>query len=182
MTARILMMLVVCPIFWSAFALAKCPAPGIIEAREQAGQLFLGEVLGVHSKKGGKRTTFLIQRSWKGQQSGRIDVFQPWYTRGDEGQLIRKRQRAECWGSNDHGQLGDNTIYDRWTPVPVTGLPYDKALQPAIPATANAELSASKCNVLTRNRQKVRPVRKILRQLRFPATFSITASVHFGDF
>ncbi len=29
---------------------------------------------------------------------------------------------VKCWGWNAYGQLGDNSITQRWTPVPVTGL------------------------------------------------------------
>jgi alpha-tubulin suppressor-like RCC1 family protein len=35
---------------------------------------------------------------------------------------VTKAGAVQCWGSNDHGQLGDGTRFQRLTPVPVKGL------------------------------------------------------------
>ena len=33
--------------------------------------------------------------------------------------VVTSNHEARCWGNNDDGQLGDGTLIDRWTPVPV---------------------------------------------------------------
>ncbi len=41
---------------------------------------------------------------------------------GEYHSCAQAASKAYCWGNNDWGQLGDNTVTDRYTAVPVSGL------------------------------------------------------------